>query len=163
MNESYFKLAEELSIKYGFSSENGENFVSFKENQTGDTFYLGNSALIIIRQTSKSQRILIKDTLYKKVDSGFLSSLPLLDLKSDPLYVKIDTQLGDDMANAIRPYLEKAIEDYKPPKSFACCSRYVQCSDAKKCIHPQQVYAKQCWYRENLENGKIFYGKNKNV
>ena len=163
MNDSYYKLAKMLSEKYGFTSDSGEEFISFRENQTGDAFYLGNNTLVIIRQTAKSQRILIKNPLYHKVNSGFLSVLPTLDLKSDPLYVKIDTQLGDDMAEAIRPYLEKAIEDYTPPKSFACCSRYIQCSDAKKCLHPQQIYAKQCWYRDNLEKGIIIYGKNKNV
>lgn len=46
---------------------------------------------------------------------------------------------------------------------FGCCSRYIQCSDAKKCIHPDPVFASACMYRKNLESGKIFYGKNRNI
>lgn len=46
---------------------------------------------------------------------------------------------------------------------FGCCDLYVQCSDAKKCIHKDQSYARNCWYRANLENGRIFYGVNRNV
>ncbi len=46
--------------------------------------------------------------------------------------------------------------------SFGCCHRYEECSDAKKCIHENLLYAKACSYRRNLEEGHIFYGKNKN-
>ena len=46
---------------------------------------------------------------------------------------------------------------------FGCCSRYQACSDAKECLHPDKLFAFACKYRENLEQGKIFYGKNKNI
>lgn len=46
--------------------------------------------------------------------------------------------------------------------SFGCCSRYEACSDAKRCIHPDQEFSSACAYRKNLEEGRIFYGKNKN-
>lgn len=45
---------------------------------------------------------------------------------------------------------------------FGCCSRYEECSNAKLCIHPDLVYSQGCWYRKNLEAGKIFYGINAN-
>lgn len=47
--------------------------------------------------------------------------------------------------------------------SFGCCSRYEACSDAKKCIHPNPIFSAACMYKKNLEQGKIFYGKNKNI
>lgn len=47
--------------------------------------------------------------------------------------------------------------------SFACCARYELCSDAKKCVHIDRAYSNGCEYRKNLEAGKIFYGKNKNI
>lgn len=46
---------------------------------------------------------------------------------------------------------------------FGCCGRYETCSDAKKCTHPDNRIASGCLYRKNLEQGKIFYGKNKNI
>ena len=46
---------------------------------------------------------------------------------------------------------------------FGCCSRYEQCSDAKECIHPDFILSRACAYRNNLEEGRIFYGKNRNV
>lgn len=54
--------------------------------------------------------------------------------------------------------LDKAID--VSPKSFDCCSRYVECSDAKKCINPNADLALECAYRINLKHGRIFYGKN---
>ncbi len=48
-------------------------------------------------------------------------------------------------------------------ESFACCGRYVECSNAKKCIHPDKLIAVACAYRKNIEQGRIFYGANKNM
>lgn len=56
--------------------------------------------------------------------------------------------------------LEYQLKAFKPSNCFGCCSRYIQCSDLKKCTHPQNFYAKACYYRQNLEAGRIFYGKN---
>lgn len=46
---------------------------------------------------------------------------------------------------------------------FGCCSRYEECSDAKHCIHPDVMFSGMCAYKYNLKDGKIFYGKNKNI
>lgn len=47
--------------------------------------------------------------------------------------------------------------------SFGCCSLFEECSDAKRCIHPNRLYSTACAYRHNLESGRIFYGKNRNI
>lgn len=57
---------------------------------------------------------------------------------------------------------EFIINNYHP-EIFGCCSRYVECSDNRQCIHPDLLRAKGCQYRKNLEIGRIFYGKNKNI
>lgn len=47
------------------------------------------------------------------------------------------------------------------PESFGCCSLYIECSDAKQCLRDvnNSEYT-GCYYRKNLEAGRIFYGKN---
>ena len=57
-----------------------------------------------------------------------------------------------------------AIENYvsKEPV-FNCCSRYEECSDVKKCVHSNMLFSRACMYRKNIEDGKIFYGKNRNI
>lgn len=54
--------------------------------------------------------------------------------------------------------LDKAIDDF--PKDFGCCSRYVECSNLKKCINPNKELAMNCQYKINLKQGRIFYGVN---
>lgn len=49
------------------------------------------------------------------------------------------------------------------PKDFDCCSRYLECSNAKKCIHPDKEMRLKCGYRKILRKGTIFYGENRNI
>lgn len=49
------------------------------------------------------------------------------------------------------------------PKDFSCCSRYMECSDAKICTNPDKMAAVGCYYRRVLHNGKVFYGANRNI
>ncbi len=47
--------------------------------------------------------------------------------------------------------------------SFGCCSRFIECSDARKCTNPKPLFALGCAYKDNLENGRIFYGQHPTV
>ncbi len=47
--------------------------------------------------------------------------------------------------------------------TFGCCNDFERCSDALQCLHPENRFYNGCMYRKNLEAGKVFYGKNKNV
>lgn len=49
------------------------------------------------------------------------------------------------------------------PKEWDCCSRYLECSDARKCVHPDPSVALVCGYRKILASGKIYYGANRNI
>ena len=65
----------------------------------------------------------------------------------------------DAHESVVQQIFEEAIQG----NSFDCCSRYLACSNAKKCIHPDIMMASQCTYRQNLHAGRIFYGENRNV
>jgi hypothetical protein len=43
-------------------------------------------------------------------------------------------------------------------ESFGCCSSYLECSKAKKCIHDGDPLYTGCVYRANMAAGRIFYG-----
>ena len=47
--------------------------------------------------------------------------------------------------------------------SFACCSYYKECSNEKHCIISNLDYSQNCQYREKIESGIIYYGKNANA
>ena len=48
-------------------------------------------------------------------------------------------------------------------EAFGCCNDHVRCSDAGHCLHEDDKFYLGCIYRKNLEEGRIFYGKNRNV
>lgn len=53
-------------------------------------------------------------------------------------------------------------ENYNAER-FDCCSRYIECSNKRECIHPEILHSTGCTYRKHLASGRIFYGKNKNI
>ena len=57
--------------------------------------------------------------------------------------------------------LQFILDNY--PKDFSCCSRYMECSDACICVHPDKTAAIGCYYRKVLSSGRVFYGKNRNI
>lgn len=54
-------------------------------------------------------------------------------------------------------------EHYIPERIFDCCHRYMNCSDEKHCTCPDYLYSKGCTYKSKLENGTVFFGKNRNI
>ena len=60
-------------------------------------------------------------------------------------------------------FLELAISLLSSGEGFGCCGRYEKCSDAGKCLHPDYLTSLACAYRKNLKDGRIFYGKNRNI
>lgn len=73
--------------------------------------------------------------------------------------------LGDSSVSDYLDFLMLVFQDAinRIPKAWDCCSRYMECSDAKRCVHPNASSALVCGYRKILSKGKIFYGKNRNV
>ncbi len=69
------------------------------------------------------------------------------------------------IVNFFRNIVELKLKVYESSYAspFGCCSLFEECSDAKRCVHPNRLYSTACAYRHNLENGHIFYGKNKNI
>ena len=94
-----------------------------------------------------------------------------------PMYKKLipDTLKIKHLKNSIVVYVdnvsdfscfselyEKLFEDLSS-QNIGCCSRYVECSDALQCVNNNVDIFPYCAYRRNLRNGKVFYGKNKNI
>ena len=99
-----------------------------------------------------------------------LARVKELNLKSDSSavdvfskkFVDIDKKRmnkeSDEFIDCLVDCIKFGISNYAPKaESFACCSRYQECSNDKKCIHPNKLYAKACKYRRNIEDGHIFY------
>lgn len=81
--------------------------------------------------------------------------------------IQVDEYLIDDILKDTSRYKEtiyliwKELSSRSTDEMFGCCSHYIECSDQKKCVKDND-FSRNCYYRKNLEAGRIFYGKNKN-
>ncbi|MEL7657915.1 MAG: hypothetical protein AAGU75_18635 [Bacillota bacterium] len=94
------------------------------------------------------------------------SSLPQETLKSEGNYRRIliteeNPIESDTVKNFLITIAQETVSRY--PKEYDCCSRFLECSDHKSCIHPDKVLALSCGYRKILNSGRIFYGQNRNI
>lgn len=72
---------------------------------------------------------------------------------------------SNSMYTYLRNIFDYDLKNYEtsPDDSYGCCHLYKECSDSKKCLKEDKMSAKVCQYRKNLEQGRIFYGKNRNI
>lgn len=126
-----------------------------------------NNMFARIKTTGKNPYISFKDKYISKFKNiGF----EVYQIKSDTGYFRIplNSFFTQDLflqlhIEEIKQLLSSIFVDTLNFDSFGCCSLYEECSNSKKCLHEDILYSTACMYRKNLENGKIFYGKNKNI
>lgn len=106
--------------------------------------------------------LLIRNKQFDLIDTP--NSATVKRLKSDTSFVHV---LFENEDKAVLDYIKDnvlyCLANYEATSNFGCCSRFVECSDAKKCVHENKIYSMGCKYRKNLEAGRIFYGKNRNI
>lgn len=123
----------------------GKNFVIMKLEQKDDTY-------VLYIRYEQAEMITTPSTAIEK------------KLKSDKAFLRVIFQQDDDsILKYIKENILYCLANYESSSSFGCCSKFIECSDAKKCVHENKIYSMGCKYRANLEIGKIFYGKNRNV
>lgn len=151
-------LLETLS-KY-YVDENQLAYADTKSNYGSVT--LGRARSVIFRLKMQGAKT------YFSVSKNYARLLPddtkIEKIPSDQDYIRIPISSAPDIDQyipSLQAILGAQIESY--PSEYGCCSRYEQCSDAKRCVNPDKGIALSCYYHKNLRAGKIFYGKNKNV
>ena len=107
----------------------------------------------------------IRDSYMKLL--AFPEFITLKKTKADGLFTRvIFTSLEnnlDILKDLVKNIVKIGLDNYESGSSFGCCSQFIKCSDEKKCVHENKLYSKGCQYRKNLDAGRIFYGKNRNV
>ena len=151
ITEEKVPLTDRKDIKINELKNNAISFMCFEN--------------ILLKVTPLKTKMFIE---IRKIDNIDIEELGKIynDVRytEDSLYVKIYI----DNVNEIEKIKEQIkmlyiyLYNNEPIETFGCCSRYIECSDNMKCVNPDKKMARGCLYKENLKNGKIFYGKNKN-
>ncbi len=122
--------------------------------------YFGSLTAFRLRHGGKSPSIFVPAFFRDLIPASFAPS------DADPhakyLQVMIDPQqpLANYQDFLVR-LVGSSVDRY--PKEWDCCSRYMECSDARVCVHPDKAFAMSCGYRKVLGSGRVFYGKNRNI
>ena len=152
-------------IKYPLSSKLSENDISDthlkfekRKNYTSALF----DSSVIVRFTNKPFTISVPASFMPT--SGEYTCLNISSAK-DYIKIKVDATAESFQRNLLEKLLADVMQNFinKLPKEFDCCSRYMECSNAKHCVHPDQDFSLKCGYRKTLRSGKIFFGPNRNI
>lgn len=128
--------------------ENYQNIQSITKIEENE-----DSVIISIKESCLEHVSLPPNTQTKTSKSNKASFVNISFSKDDANIYKV---LEDVIRYRVKTYSSSA-------NSFGCCSQFEKCSDAKKCVHENKLYSTACQYRRHLENGRIFYGKNRNI
>lgn len=114
--------------------------------------------------TADTLIVSIPDSVLPMVNSRF-PNVPLVKKKSDSLTRANIASDSDELKDFFNFLVKAVLDKYftEGSDAFGCCSRYEACSDAKKCLHENKLYARNCIYGAHLADGRIFYGKNRNI
>lgn len=123
-----------------------------------------NSIVLNIKEGKEKLELLIGSIQYGDV-GNVPEDAEIKQLKSDQANVHVIlSMVSESIVEYIKKNTKYALANYTSKASmFGCCSSFNACSDAKKCVHVNKLYSKACIYRGHLDDGRIFYGKNRNV
>ncbi len=128
------------------------------------------NTLINIKNVSKKSTsvdtlvVSIPDSILPAVRNRF-PDLSLVKKDSDPI-TRANVSADSKNLNEFFYFVVKSVLDKyfaEGSDAFGCCSRYEECSGAKKCLHENKLYARNCIYGSHLTKGRIFYGNNRNI
>lgn len=139
-----------------------DTFLVSTANQKSSSLYLLNKSNLIIRVKEADDRFYL--SVPESISKHLPSTLKYRKDKSRKDYIEITIDNGDitpEHICAAQVALQATLDAITC--DFGCCGKYKECSDVKQCVHPDKQVSLSCYYRRNLLQGKIFYGKNKNI
>ncbi len=150
LEELFKTLVESMGLQREMCSV-AENLSTYSATYTGALFCR-------VKLTGKVKYISFPVKYYDIFSDSFATN----QINSEPDFFRIQIEDVSDI-EIMSPQISEVIKRITPPTTFDICSRYMECSDLKTCVHPDKVFSLECRYREKLKKGIIFYGKNRNV
>ena len=138
-----------------------DSTVTLRINKNNASIYMFGSVAFSIRINSRTRCL----ESYSPVAISYVDRIPGASVAKDesvrfPIATSKDVvPVIEEMVNAVYEFQRDELRG----EPFGCCNDFVRCSDALKCLHVGDRDYAGCMYRKNLESGRIFYGKNKNI
>jgi len=138
----------------------GDDDIKLNLLKTGASIFMFGSQAFTIRINSRSQ------FLDSKLEAAreFVDRIHGASYASEASHFPISASAEN--YDAVREMLIAIYNDRYEAQTgvaFGCCNDFIRCSDAGHCLKAKDPDYIGCQYRKNLEAGRIFYGKNRNV
>ena len=151
-------LSHKLPVNFLFTEKNKDDSESvwLREPVSNKNSKMALKFSVKGRKNAKYFSLTVKNTVipFIKIPDDF----EVKTINSDQINSFINFTLWNDEAIAlVKSIIVYYVETFEPSDKFGCCSKYKEYSNAKKCLHANLFYSKACWYRKNLESGKIFF------
>lgn len=118
--------------------------------------FSGSSPVLNLKESSGKIEVLVRNKQFAYI--SIPSDAEIKELASDKAFKHILFSLySNTVYDYIVSNISYCISNYSSGSSFGCCGLFKKCSELKKCVHVNKLYAKGCQYRSNLESGHIFY------
>lgn len=158
-------IVENFNI-YEICKEN-EKLTIFKLANNDISFKVFKNSTLLKYCKMKKTKDIIEIRNINNIEETVKEKFNNIKYSSNNLYLRIfidninDIQL---LSNEIAEIFKTLFIQYiNNEENFGCCSKFVQCSDNLKCVNDDIRLRLSCMYKKNLDNGRIFYGKNKNI
>lgn len=151
-----FSIIENILSENEFPTEH----LKLKQNASYWSIYYYDTFLICSFKFSKTANYISFDCRHKKLFDS--EKFKITQIKSEPNRFRVHFEKANDIMN-LSNQIVMILKNINIPSTFDICSRYQQCSDQKRCVHPNKAHAKECSYKKKLDKGIIFYGQNRNI
>ena len=166
--QHFLKILKKANID-GFSiyNDNDKNQKLFYEkNKNNSTSFKVLKNNLILKYHPKKTKTTIEIRIINETELEKIS-LKFNNIKytNGELYARIDLaditdifMINNEILNIYTfLFFQYAVEN------FGCCSKYIECSNKKKCVHNDIKFRLGCSYKKNLDKNRIFFGVNKNI
>lgn len=132
------------------------SYLKGRKNKTNFAVVYRETVVFTFKFGKSSNLIIFPGYAEKTLPADFGLSRTMKDGK---LQVKVESPDScKDYAKYFMLLLDTAVDRFQ--RDYSCCSRYMECSQAGKCINPHPEISMECRYKTHLKHGENFFMKN---
>lgn len=137
---------------------------SLSHNKTDDTIKFFNKVAIRIQINKKGKFFYVADNFVDYVKTLYSADYSVANAR----FPFNSLEDFDNRFNEIIVFIYKTFHEQLIADEFSCCSQYLECSNNKACVNDRKdnngrKFSAGCHYKQHLDKGVIFYGKNATI
>lgn len=137
-------------------NNDGSESVWLREPVTNKKSKMAFNCSVKGRKTAPYFSLTVKNKIISILDAPQDVEVKTINSDKENTYINFKSW-NDEIRDFAKSIIVHYIETFEPADKFGCCGKYAECSKEGKCLHENKFHAKACWYRKNLESGKIFF------